>query len=492
MRMSDIRSERVRTLMPYAVAIAFAAVIASINPIGYIGGGSDDWQYLEAARCFAREGFCVPDSHWAARLPIVVPTAAVLATIGESRANIMLLAFAYGLTATVLFVAVVRRAAGTSAATLAGAALVTTPIFGGELTTLNIGTVESFWAVSAAFAFSRALDARHRGWAAFAGAALAFALLSRATSFALLPIGAVAAVCFLKRDDRALIFSALLGLAAVLLLEAGIYAALTGHPLHSWSLALGANRLPSSETTVISGSPLFNSSVIAGWKRSMGIHVHWTIDGALNILADPVIAPTLWAALALLFLARRSQIRFPLLLLAAACAYFGALTYGLGIDPKPRMFVPVAAAAATIFGICGARLWSEGGRLLILLILAILTLNASAIAYNKIDLRRLERAAERWVAPNMAIDETARRVLTLVPAVRRLRSLPAPAATRLLTVSTGACTADPDWTLFRRASFGMSDPTALAALRARGIGLGPVVPLALCEFRRDPAPGPRF
>lgn len=491
MHMTDIRSEgRARPWLPYALVFALAVAIASINPIGYIGGGSDDWQYLEAARCAAREGFCVPHTHWAARLPMVTPTAAILATLGESRGNIMLVPLAYGFAAIALFVAVMRRAAGNTAATLAGAALVATPMFGGELTALNVSTVEFFWAIAAAFAFQRAMGNRHRGWAALAGGALALALLSRATAFAFLPILA-AAFCLLKREDRAPVFPALPGFAAILLLEAGLYAALAGDPLHGWKLSLGHTGLASSEGAAVAGSPLFNPDVIAGWERSMGIRVHWTIDGALNLLADPTMAPTLWAALALLFLARRNQIRAPLLLLAAACVYFGALTYGLGIDPKPRMFVPVAAAACAIFGLCGARLWRDGGRPLILLILAVLALNAAAIAYNKLDLRRIERAAASWVAPGMAMDETARRVLTLVPAVRRLPVLPAPGATRLLTVSTGACKADAQWSLLRRASFGMIDPAPLAALRARRIGLGPVAPLALCEFRRDRAQAPR-
>ena len=483
----DAKRLDVRMLLPAALAVSLALAIASINPVGYIGGGSDDWQYLEAARCAVREGFCVPHSHWAARLPLVLPTAAVLSVLGESRAHIMLVPIAYGLAAIVLFVSVVQRAAGRMAAALGGAALAVTPMVGGELTALNVSTVEFFWAIAAVFAWQRALPARHRGLAALAGAALGLALLSRATAFAFLPICALGLV-FATRETRALILPALLGLAAILLLEAGLYTALTGDPFHGWALSLGHTRLASSENPVahLAASPILNRFVIAGWERPMGIHVHWMIDGALNLLADPTIAPTLWAALVLLFLGRDENVRVPLLLLGAACLYFGALTYGLAIDPKPRMFVPVAAAACAIFGMRGARLWREGGRPLVLAVLALLTLNAAAIAYNKLDLRPLERTAARWAAPDMAINETARRVLTLAPQVRRLPVLPA-TATHLLTVSIGACTADAPWSLVRSHRFGMTDPAPLAALRARGLGLGPVQPLALCEFRRDRA-----
>ncbi len=99
----DAKRLDVHMLLPAVLAVTLALAIASINPVGYIGGGSDDWQYLEAARCALREGFCVPLTHWAARLPLVLPTAAVLSVLGESRAHIMLVPIAYGLAAVLLF-----------------------------------------------------------------------------------------------------------------------------------------------------------------------------------------------------------------------------------------------------------------------------------------------------------------------------------------------------------------------------------------------------
>lgn len=488
------KADRPAPIGPLALTVAVAILIAAINPVGYIGGGSDDWQYLEAARCVAREGFCVPANHWAARLPLVLPTAAAVALLGETREAIMLVPLAYGLAGLALFAALVQRAAGPTAAALAGAALATAPMAGGEVTALNIGSVEFFFAIAAGWAFQTALRNRSAGWATLAGAALGLAVLSRATALAFLPIAGLAAT-LLRPADRSLIAPAALGFAAVLLAEAVLYVALVGDPLHAWRLSLGHTNLPTSENPAahLARSPLFNPLVIAGWERPMGIHVHWTLDGALNLLADPHIAPTLWAALVLLFLARgeRAALRVPLLLLGAACLYFGALTFALGVDPKPRMFVPVAAAASATFGLLGARAWRDGGRPLVLLMLGLLALNAAALAYNKLDLRALESTGGRWVTRGTAVDETARRVLTLEPDIRHLPVQPAPAATRLLTVSTGSCTAAEEWHLVRARSFGMTDPPALAALRVRGIALGPVAPLRLCLFRRDRVEVPR-
>lgn len=469
--------------VPITIVLGLALSLAAINPVGYIGGGSDDWQYLEAARCVVREGFCTPASHWAARLPIVVPTAAAIATFGESRASIMLVPLIYGLAGLALFVAVMARACGRTAATLGGIALVATPMVGGELTALNVSTVEFAWMIAAVFAGQHASVASDRRWAFAGGALLGLAILSRATAFACLPLLGLGCA-LLPRAQRRLIAPAALGLVAMQAAEAALQFATTGDPLHGWRLALGHTRLASSEGAGIAGSPLFNPAVIAGWERSMGIHVHWTVDGALNLLADPAMAPTLWAALILLFLARGRVGRAPVLLLGAAALYFGGLVYGLGVDPKPRMFVPVAAAACAIAGICGAHVARTGGRALLALMGVLLAANAAALAYNRLDLSALERTAASWIAPDMAVDETARRVLTLVPAIRRLPTLPTPRATRLLTVSTGACVVDPGWHLLRVQKFGMTDPPPLAALRARGLVLGPVAPLALCEFSR--------
>lgn len=469
--------------VPLTVVLGLALGLAAINPGGYIGGGSDDWQYLEAARCVVREGFCVPASHWAARLPIVLPTAAAIATFGESRASIMLVPLIYGLAAITLFVAVMARACGRTAATLGGIALVATPMVGGELIALNVSTVEFAWMIAAVFAGQRALRASDARWAFAAGALVGLAILSRATAFACLPILGLGCA-LLPREQRRLIAPAALGLVAMLAAEGALHLATAGDPLHGWRLALGHTRLASSEGAGVAGSPLFNPTIIAGWERSMGIRVHWTVDGALNLLADPTMAPTLWAALVLLFLARTHAGRAPMLLLVAAALYFGGLVYGLSVDPKPRMFVPVAAAACAIAGICGAHVARNGGRPLLALMGVLLAANAAALAYNKLDLSALERTAAACVTPGTAVDETARRVLTLVPAIRRLPTLPTPQATRLLTVSTGACVVDPGWHLLRVQKFGMTDPPPLAALRARGLLLGPVAPLALCQFAR--------
>jgi hypothetical protein len=70
-----------------------------------------------------------------------------------------------------------------------------------------------------------------------------------------------------------------------------------------------------------------------------------------------------------------------LFLIGAAALYFGALVYGFAIDPKPRMFLPVAAVACVTIGVLGASAWQGGRRQISLCILVVIGLQATASAW---------------------------------------------------------------------------------------------------------------
>jgi len=483
--------------LPVAAVLSFALAIAAINPVGYLGGGGDDWQYLEAARCAVAEGFCLPESHWAARWPIVLPTAAAI-LLGETRAAISLVPLVYGLVGIVLFTATLARRFGRIEALIGGLALVATPIVGGQLTALNIASLELCFVIAAIFCLQSAIRGHGRRWAIGAGVLLGLAILARATSLALVPI-AVIAFALLPSAHCRLALPFALGLAGLLGAEAAAYLAATGDPFYSWKLALGHSRLETSELAAgvdRGASPLFNPDFIAGWPRAMGIRVHWTIDAALNLLADPRIGMTLVAALALLVLKRRdvgrgrAAGRIPAILVALAALYFGALTYGLAIDPTPRMFLPVAAAGAAIVGILGGQIGRGAARAALALTLTLMTLVTAAHAYEAFDIARIESAAARWAAEGrdrMAVDETARRVLTLVSAVRRLPAHPAVGRDRRMLIARDRCQAASTdhgfWSLVRSHRFAPQDP-----LHLRGVLLGAGEAFALCEYARAQVP----
>ena len=463
-------------------ALGLLLLLIWINPVGYIGGSGDDWHYLEAARCIVAHGYCLPDTHWAARLPLTVPTAAAIALFGESREVLWLAPLVFGLLGLFAFWAMIARHFGVAAAGLAGFVLVATPVFGGQILGLNVGIVEFGLMMAALFCLDRA-TVRGRGWAIAAGLVLGLAILSRTTAAALLPI--IIVVLF-ARGQKRLIAPLLAGWGVLLVAEMAGYWLVAGDPVFGWKLALGHTRLPTTELPPgidLSQSPLFNPHFIAAWQRTMGIDVHWTIDGALNLLADPQIGLTLLVALVLMVLHRRHLVAdgmigtVPLWLLGAGIVYFGALAYALAIDPKPRMFIPVAACGAAIIGIITARAWHAGRAIGIAIMLILLT-NGVLIGWWAFDSRRIERAAAAWVAEapdRMAIDETTRRLLALAPGIRQLPSTPEPGRDRALRVMPGHCPATigapagPSWPLARQILF-----------PARGQDDG----YRLCEFRR--------
>jgi hypothetical protein len=151
------------------------------------------------------------------------------------------------------------------------------------------------------------------------------------------------------------------------------------------------------------------------------------------------------AALLMLALRRPSRRdaegRILLWLLGAAILYFGAIAYGFAIDPKPRMFLPVAAAAATIFAVQAVHMWRDGRRALVAAIGAV-TIGMNLVYLATVpDLNGLEPAAAAWtreLGPTLAVDDASRRFLTLVPGVRSLPVNP-PGAARFMIVALGTC-----------------------------------------------------
>ncbi|MDP8994714.1 MAG: glycosyltransferase family 39 protein, partial [Pseudomonadota bacterium] len=273
--------------LPPFLGLALAAVaVAALNPVGYIGGGTDDWQYLVAAECWAESGACLPHDHWSARWPLIAPMAGALALFGESRFTVGLVPFLFALAALFLLCCILERLFGRTAAVIGGAALLTTPVFALSLVRPNVDVVELAFLLGALAAALAALDRRNPVFAAVAGGALALAVLTRETSFV---FAALFALWFLRSpaSDRKILIWAAPGFALPLAAEIGTYWLAAGDPLRRLALAFNHTRIPSTELSPavdVSRSPLFNPDFIAGWKRSNGIEIHWTVDPVLNLL----------------------------------------------------------------------------------------------------------------------------------------------------------------------------------------------------------------
>jgi len=194
------------------------------------------------------------------------------------------------------------------------------------------------------------------------------------------------------------------------------------------------------------------------------------------------LSPYLWASSCCWALRRPSPReadgRTLLWLLGAAILYFGAITYAFAIDPKPRMFLPVAAAASTIFAVQAVSLWRAGSRALVGTIAAVAIIFSLSYAAAIPDLRGLEATASQWVrelGPTLAVDDASRRFLTLVPGVRALPVDP-PGARRYMIVALGPCT---DVARFR-AGWQVERAFALATVSGEQA--------SLCLFRRSEGP----
>ena len=480
-------------LPPALPLVACALFLYWLNPVGYVGGGGDDWQYLSASICWAASGPCLPHDHWWARWPLVAPMAASIAALGDSRAALALVPLLWSCAVLLLFARIVERLAGRAAALAAGAVLLLTPAFAIQLARPNIDHVELAFLLVALLGWIEAVRTGRRSWALLLGFGLAVAVLARETSAVFV---AAAGIAFLRTpmaEKRVLVWAApafALPVAAEML----AYLVATGDPFYRLRLAFGHTRIPSAELASwvdTSRSPLFNAEFIAGWRAANGIEAHWTVKPLLNLVTHANIGMTLIGAAALSIAAprpdaERAQRRTLLALIAIAGGASLVFIYALGIDPKPRMFLPLAAAAAAAAGIAAVALWRSGSRI-VPLAAGLFLLPPAFVSFLAVPANaQAERAAAEWLAAApgaVTVNETTRRYLALVPGVRGL-PVDDDARPLRLAVATEPCGA-----ALRQAAAHDGEWALLAAMRARSIGLSPENGLWLCLRRQDALAG---
>ena len=433
-------------LWSLGVPLAALAVTLTLTDVGYIGGGSDDWWYLQAARCWAANGPCLADTHWAARLPVVVPMAATLAVFGEGWRVAGLVPLAYAIGCVALLSTLVGRAHGPLAGCLAGLALVATPAFARPAMQPSVDAAELFWLLAGLTGLLSARRTASVRPAAWAGVALGLACVTRMTAVTALPFALVALPPTSWGRVRRLVACGV-GAALVLGAEAAGYWWATGDPLRRLALSFGHTRIPSTRLDPgvdLDRSPLLNPDFIGGWAPISGIEVHWTVDGVLNLLASPQAGTTLMAAGLLAFSARlaglwRAGDRLGLIAGCAAAHGF-VLIYGLAIDPTPRMVFVQLAVASVVIGVLGARLWDTPRRPLVALLglAAVVRLSTTLPLVERAD--ALGHALSAFADPvDVAVDEWTHRTLTLdsewhaAPVQRGVQPRD------LVTLGTGAC-----------------------------------------------------
>lgn len=489
-----------RPALPVAIPLLLlVAAIAWLNPVGYVGGGTDDWHYVSAAECWARHGACLPHDHWSARWPLIAPMSLAL-WLGESRATLAFVPFLYALAAILLAAHVASRLFGRAASFPAASLLALTPTFALSMARPNVDVVELVFLLAALAAWLAATERpTGRRFAFAAGVALSLAVQTRETSLVYV---ALFGLWFLLSPARArrITWWAAPGFAVPMAVQMLIHGLAAGDPLLRFRLALDHGRIPSTELDShvdTSRSPLLNPDFIAGWKPAAGIDVHWSVNPLINLLAHPAIGITLLGALFLLaaygargLLDPPARRRAMLLLGAAALASL-VLIYVLAIDPKPRMFMPLAAAASMTAAAFGVAAWQARQRPLAAIVALAVGANAILILGAQPSMTGVEAAAGRWIAEAnapLSSDETTRRLLHLVPAARNLPDA-VPGGPLQLRASLDGCAsiAGEAGRIEREYRFGQDDPWFRRAIR----GPDGVTTPALCLLRATPPDPPQ-
>ena len=401
-----------------------------VNPLGYVGGGWDDWQYLQASRCWVEHGPCLPRTHWEGRWPVFAPIAAIVGLLGESRTTVGLWPLTASIAAIALLVLVGNRLVGRPVGWLAGLLLLVTPAFSIQILDPSVEAIELALILGGVLSILVWLEQRRASLALLAGLSFGLAFQVRETS--LIAIALVGIIVATRRPRAIDIAAALAGFLSPLAIELIVYGMTTGDPLFRRHLSLAHTKIPSSELLgpVDKGSPFFNRAYIANWRHEPGIHIHWLIDGFANLFVNAKAGLSLALAPLLLLVSGKriapDDRRMVWRLYGLAILYAAILIYVFAVDPKARvMFVPLAAASVCL-ALVIVRMAQSGRKLLPVVAVGAHALVGVAILFGHQRIDIAEQPARRWIAAlpgKIEIDQNTRRHLALVKEANTLPGL---------------------------------------------------------------------
>ena len=412
--------------------IAAFIFVLLLNPGGFIGGGGDDWHYLNAARCWREFGPCLPHDHWQARWPIVAPIAAMTALFGESRLTVSIAPLVASGSAVVLLALIGNRLFGRPVGWIASLLFLTLPAFTFQLTQPSVESTEAALVFAGFLSILRWQSDRHVGWAFAAGLAFSLAFQVRETAV-IAAVLAFAYVMVRSRPQFPELAWAVIGFAAPLLVELLLFTLVTGDPLWRRELALSHTQLHSSELVggVSNGDPpFFNADTIANWRKQPGVYVHWSVDGLVNLLVNITAGLSLPLVPILILLSWRvvaTEVRRQALVgWLAALSYIAVLIYALALDPKPRIMLVPLAISTLALALLSWSLHQRGRRVIAYGIWAAAVLVVIPMQVTQMRLWRIETAAGEWLKHyngRIETDENTRHYLALVETTDELPGL---------------------------------------------------------------------
>ena len=395
------------------VPLALLIVLVALKPMPLFGGFADDVKYLIGAQCLD----CIPTNHWERRIAITWPTGLAIRLFGQNTWSVMLAPLAAGLAALALTFKLVETEYGRHAGLLATCVLAVTPVFTDRSMRVSIDVIELAFLLGSAFLLQRR---KSHFWA---GALLALAVLCRPTQLAALPI--LGLLAWWMGRERFCWFVA--GFATPIVIEALAYFFVVGDPLYPWKLSLNHMEMwrtssasvdfqrYMSGTVNTSESPFFNLQFINGWAPISGIDTHWSVQGFVNLLFNVECGITLSAAIALSILAWKKLDKLQIGMIICAALYFGALTYGFAVDPRPRMFLPIVVIAAALIGSLAPQLWTWPYKIVVVIFVVLIPLTTLVNIINRADFSQAAGAADDLLSKQaFLVTENARQRMALL------------------------------------------------------------------------------
>lgn len=400
-----------------------------LNPVGFMGGWWDDYRYLDAARCWAATGPCLPQDHWQGRWPIVAPIGAAIAILGESRASIAIPSVLYSAGSIFCIAWLGNRAFGRPVGYVASIFMLLTPDFTLRILQPNIDQPELFFLLTTAVLTYAFIDRRDWRLSMAAGVAFGLAFQARETAITAAPILAYIALKHSRGDWRP-IAAAAIGAVAPLLIEFLIYIIAAGDPFWRRGLSVAHTNVYSPELYAPIDEdepPFFNKHYIANWNHRPGFAVHWMVDGPLNLALSISAGVTLLMTPLLTLTAGRwidvEDRKAIWKLLAVAAYWIAVLTYAFAVHPKPRMMYFAIAIANIGMALLVVRLWQKDRKPLVMAIGFMATSLALLAIAGHQRVRDSEPVVAGWIADapgQIEADLNTRKHLALVPLAREL------------------------------------------------------------------------
>ncbi len=470
--------------------LAAVGVVLLVNPVGFIGGPRDDGQYLEAARCWVEQGACLPLSHWHARWPVFAPMALLIQLFGESRAVVQVWPLICSVAALFLLARIGQRLFDLRTGVTAGLLLTFTPAFAIQLLRPNADTIELALILAGIACILAWRDRPHRGLAFACGLFFGLAFQVRETSIAAAIIAAGAMLALGLRPRLTHLVYAAVGFALPLAIEFAAFQFATGDFLYRRQLSLLHVRIPSSELPPWvgrTGSPILNPDYIANWHRDMGIHVHWLIDGPLNLILDAKAGYTLLLTPFLLIAGTKwidhSVRRSAWWLLGLSAAYIAFSAYILAIDPKPRVMLVPLALGSLALALVLSSLFSRGQKSLSIIVAVAFALAGMIVTASSVRMAWADQQAQAWSAQYPHAIETNPLTSSMLTLNADVRAMPDFNANRpyAMTMSETGCR---EWIVHSRLGQGALSVAGEKRLRVLPDAHRPVTSLCLFRYRR--------